>query len=137
MLRKDYIVRQFEEFGKVLAAILGYKNASDWEKFEKEIADAAGKYTGLNILEIEMLDEPGFIKNVVGNEELNQEQKTILARLLFEKMLYFIELKEFDKSHQLKHKCLTLYKHLKDNATENEYNLDVHYKIEFLNKMED
>lgn len=137
MLRKDYIQRQFEEFGKVLAQILGFKRNKDWERFESDVNAAAIKFTALEINAIENADDQGFRKMVLDNESLSQEQKTILATLLFEKMNFYIE--QGDQRHYplLKKRCQELYSHIKENFTENEFNLDVHYKLEFLSRMED
>jgi hypothetical protein len=137
MLRKDYILRQLEEFGKVLSLIMGYKKNSDWDKFEKEVADAALKFTSLEISQVENLVESEFESGVLMSEKLSQEQKTILASLLFEKMNYYISIEDQERYRRLKKRCFDLYSYLRDNSTENEYNLDVHYKLEFLGKMED
>jgi len=136
MLRKDYLLRQFEEFGKVLALILGYKNNSDWEKFEKEMADAALKFTSLELSHTEHLTDQEFDAQVIGSEQLTQEQKTILATLLFEKMNYYVIANDQANYLKLKKRCIGLYQHIRDNFTEHEFNLDVHYKLEFLSKME-
>ncbi|MES2681740.1 MAG: hypothetical protein V4635_17730 [Bacteroidota bacterium] len=137
MLRKDFILRQFEEFGKVLALILGFKNNKDWEKFEKEVADAAKKFTSLDISHVENLSDAAFESDVIDSETLNQEQKTILASLLFEKMNYYITIGNQEMYRRLKTRCFDLYSYVRENSTENEFNLDVHYKLEFLGKMED
>ncbi len=137
MLRKDYILRQFEEFGKVLSLILGFKKNKDWDQFEKEVAEAALKFTSLEISHVENLAEAAFESEVIKSEKLTQEQKTILASLLFEKMNYYISIENQEQYRRLKKRCFDLYSYLKDNSTENEYNLDVHYKLEFLGKMED
>lgn len=134
-LRKDYIQRQFEEFGKVLAVILGYKRESDWDKFEKEISDATKKYTALEITQIEKLDMLDFEKVALFSAGITQEQKKILATLLFEKMNFYLETGDEEKFVALKNKCVALYNHLKENFTENEFDLDVYYKLDFLNKI--
>jgi hypothetical protein len=136
MLRKDYIQRQFEEFGKVMAVILGLKREKDWDKFEKEIAAAAQKFTPLEISNVEAMDHTRFEQEVLNREGLSLEQKKILASLLFEKMSYYLELNEKTRATPLKEKCLLLYRHIRDNFTENEFDLNTHYRLEFLNKLE-
>jgi hypothetical protein len=136
MLRKDYIQRQFEEFGKVMAVILGLKREKDWDKFEKEIAAAAQKFTPLEISNVEAMDHTRFEQEVLNREGLSLEQKKILASLLFEKMSWYLELNEKTRYAPLKEKCLLLYRHIRDNFTENEFDLNTHYRLEFLNKLE-
>lgn len=134
-LRKDYIQRQFEEFGKVLAVILVYKRESDWDKFEKEINEATKKFTALEIGYVETLSNEAFEKEVLLSPTLMQDQKKILATLLFEKMSFYMEKSDEKNYLALKNKCLELYTHLKENFTENEFDLDVHYKLDFLNRI--
>ena len=55
MLKKDLILRQLEEFGKVMAVILSFKKVKDWDNFEKEIREAALKFTTFEIDNVESL----------------------------------------------------------------------------------
>ncbi len=132
MLRKDYIMRQFEEFGKVMAVIFGLKKQNDWEKFEKEIAEASKKFTDIEICHAETLLLPDFEKEVLTSPALLPAQQKMLADLLFEKMNYYFEKGETGKAKDLKNKCLLLYQKFLDDLTQNEFNLDVHYKLEYL-----
>jgi hypothetical protein len=133
-LRKDYIQRQFEEFGKVLAQLLSYKHQSDWDKFEKEISEAMQKFTALDISAIEKLSADDFETEILLSDTLQFDQKKIVGTLLFEKMLYYIELADYEKQQALRTKCLALYNYLQQNFTENQFDLDVYYKLSFLNK---
>ncbi len=135
MQKKDYIVRQFEEFGKVMAAILGFKKENDWEKFEKEIAEAAQKFTLLEVSYVETLDAEGFEREVLRHPQLTLEQKKILADLLFEKLNFYLEKDDKERYLKLKDQCLLIYTHIHENFTENEFDLNVHYRLNFLNKI--
>ncbi len=135
MLKKDYIQRQFEEFGRVLAMMLTLKKNSDWEKLKEEIKAATETFSSLNIDVIEKLGLEEFQNSILYQNKLTQEQQKILARLLFEKMELYLAQNNKSKADDLKEKCLTLYQYLLDNFTTNEYDLDVHYKLEILKKM--
>jgi len=119
-----------------MAVILGLKREKDWEKFEKEIAAAAQKFTPLEISQVEAMDRATFEQQVLQRSDLSLEQKKILASLLFEKMSWHLELNEKERYAPLKEKCLLLYSHLRDNFTENEFDLNTHYRLEFLSKLE-
>lgn len=134
MLRKDLIMRQFEEFGKVLSQILGFKREKDWEKFEKEVQKAFNQFTSLELEYIELLNEADFETEVIKHPTLSFEQKKIMAALLFEKMNYYIE-QNRDEYQVLKSKCIKLYSHIRDNFTQNQFDMDVHYKLEFLKNL--
>jgi hypothetical protein len=134
MLRKDLIMRQFEEFGKVLSQILSFKREKDWEEFEKEVQKAFNQFTSLELEHIELLNESDFETEVIKHPTLSFEQKKIMAALLFEKMNYYLE-QNRDEYPMLKSKCIKLYSHIRDNFTENQFDMDVHYKLEFLKNL--
>lgn len=127
-------MRQFEEFGKVLSQILGFKREKDWEKFEKEVQKAFNQFTSLELEYIELLNEADFETEVIKHPTLSFEQKKIMAALLFEKMNYYIE-QNRDEYQVLKSKCIKLYSHIRDNFTQNQFDMDVHYKLEFLKNL--
>jgi hypothetical protein len=134
MLRKDLIVRQLEEFGKVMAVILGFKKQNDWDKFEKEIEAATEKFTNLEIKTIESLTITDFEKEVLNHPTLLLDQKKILADLLFEKLNFYAQNNNEEKYQSLKTKCLALYEHIQNNHTENEFDMNVYYKLAILKK---
>lgn len=134
MHKKDYIQRQFEEFGKVLASLLTFKKNNDWEAFEKEAQEAAKKFTALDLEKTENLDEEEFRALLTRTPALLYDQRKILANLLFEKMNSYHERNQFKKYEAVKVKCLALYQNLKNDLTQNEYDLEVHYRLELLRK---
>ncbi len=134
MLKKDYLGRQFEEFGKVMAVILGFKKLQDWDNFEKEISDASAKFTSLEIDHIERLDATAFENEVLNRRTLTQDQKKILADLLFEKLNFYAAKNDELNYGKLKEKCLSIYTFLQNDLTENEFDMNVHYKLEMLKK---
>ncbi len=134
MLRKDFIIRQIEEFGKVLALIIGYKKQNEWTKFEEEIKNAIQKFTSLEMNEIENLNIDFFVSEIVNREGLSLDQKKIIANLMYEKLYFYLFKNENENYSQLKAKCLLLYLHLNENCTTNEFDLDIHYKLSMLQK---
>jgi hypothetical protein len=135
MLRKDLLVRQFEEFGKVMAVILGFKKQNDLEKFEKEIADATKKFTPFELTAVEFISPDSFEKEILEYPGMKPEQFRMLADLLFEKIKYYLEQEKEEVVPGLKTKCILLYKKYTENFTHNEFNMDVHYKMDFLQRL--
>jgi hypothetical protein len=135
MLRKDYILKQFEEFGKVMALILSFKRSNDWEKFEEEIQAALQRFTSLEPAFVESLKEEEFEEKILKNPALSFEQQKILADLLFEKLNYYMEKNDREKYIDLKNKCSKLYQFIVENLTQNEFDLNAYYKLELLKKM--
>jgi hypothetical protein len=136
MLRKDYIVRQFEELGKVLAVLAGLKLNKDWHKFEEEISKAVMRYTTVELKIVEESQVQEFEKDIVQSNALNIEQKKMLARLLFEKLSVLLENdSRSDKTEQLKIKCERLYTFISQQLTQSEFDLDAYYKLQFLRQI--
>lgn len=136
MLKKDFLVRQLEEFGKVLAVIMGLKKQNDWDKVLKEIYDASQKFTSLEISHVENLDAAGFEKEILNHPTLSPDQQKILAGLLYEKLHYYLVKEDNERALKLKEQCISLYKHIQNNFTQNEFNMDVYYKLIFLSKVQ-
>jgi hypothetical protein len=135
MLRRDYLVKQAEEFGKVLAVILGLKRDGLFPDMLEEIYKASQKYTSLEILYIEKLENATLIKDLTEDKKLNDEQMKLLGDLLFEKAEYYIHTEGAGvSSDNCYRKAYIIYLFVKDHATIN-YSLDMHYKLELLAKM--
>ncbi|MDX2174830.1 MAG: hypothetical protein SFY56_17130 [Bacteroidota bacterium] len=135
MLKKDFIVRQLEEFGKVMAVIFGLKKDKDWHTYQNEINNAALKFTSFGLDYVESLNQTDFEKEILNHSTLTPEQHHILADLLFEKLNYYLSIEDAIKSEDLKQKCKKLYLLLQNNQTQNEFNLDIHYKLTFLSNL--
>ena len=135
MLRKDYFVRQLEEFGKVLGVLLFLKKQNDWDKFTEELAKATPKFTSFELEFVEKLNDSEFLSEIIENEKVNLEQKTILANILFEKMDFYAHTVQTDKENETARKCLALYEFLHNNQSQNEFNLQTHYRLQFLKSM--
>lgn len=134
MLKKDFLVRQLEEFGKVMAVILGFKKSQDWDNFEKEMQAATLKFTTLELADVEKLNEAEFDGRILNHPTLTQDQLKILADLLFERMNFYSVKSDEDNYQKLKAKCTSLYSHIQNNFSENEFDMNVYYKLEMLKK---
>jgi hypothetical protein len=132
MIRKDYLVRQLEEFGKVIARLRSLIAGQDRRKFEEELEEAFRTFTTLQVEKIEKLDIAGIKEQVINHESLSQDQKKMVADLLFEKLILLLGENDAENTGRLRENCLLLYRHLLDNYTQNEYNLDTHFKVRFL-----
>ncbi len=132
MYKKDYIQRQFEEFGKVLASLLLLKRQKNWQEYENLMYQAFQNYSGSDGDVLEELNTDAFQREVLENDSLNFEQKKFMAHLLFEKMNMYLEKGDETNYQDLKEKCLLLYRWLQNDQTENEFDLDIHYKLKLL-----
>ena len=135
MLKRDYLVKQFEEFGKVMAILLGLKKDEKFTELSNLINESLKKYTALEIEYVESLENENFISILTQEKKLNDEQLKILADLLFEKgSHYFATNSTETQFNNCYKKSFLIYSFLKNHATLN-YSLDMHYKLEILGKM--
>lgn len=135
MLRRDYLVKQFEEFGKVMGVLFGLKKEGLHSELSDLINESVKKYTAIEIDYVESIADEELIEILTEDKKLNDEKLKMLADLLFEKGNYYaVNATTEVQSVNCYKKTLLLYQFLKFNATMN-YSLDMHYKLEILEKM--
>lgn len=136
MLKRDYLVKQFEEFGKVMAILLGLKKDRLFPELSDAIDESLKKYTTLEIKYVESISNESLIETLTQEKKLNDEQLKMLADLVYEKGEYYSSINSTEEaSTNCYKKAYFIYLFLKENATLN-YSLDMHYKLEILKKME-
>ena len=134
MHKRDYLVKQFEEFGKVMAVLLGLKKDGNFPEFLNLINESVKKYTHTEIEFVELLKDVELIESLTTDKKLNDEQLKILADLLYEKAEYYLNQSQESEAVNCYKKAYSIYLFLKEHATLT-YSLDMHYKIEVLSKM--
>ena len=137
MLKKDYIQRQFEEFGKVMAVILGFKKNKDWELLEMEIDKAVQTFTSMELKALIKTDEASFEKMINENTSLKTEQVKILADLLYERTFVSVNNEDESEMMSLLKKAQFLYTLFSNTLTANDYNVEVRYRMELIRKIID
>lgn len=136
MHKRDYLVKQFEEFAKVLGVLLGLKRGEDFHGINELINSTALKYTQTEILYAEGLANEIFMNTLIHEKKLTDEQLKMLGDLLYEKGDYYLKI-NMDKEQEASncfHKANIIYQFILQHATLN-YSLDTHYKLEVLSKM--
>jgi hypothetical protein len=135
MLKRDYLIKQFEEFGKVLGVILGLKKEGNLSQLNEMIREAAQKYAATEIDHVEMIPDDLLMGSLIDEKKLTDEQLKMLGDLLFEKAEYYLASgAPEEQSLNCYKKSRLIYSFLKDHATLN-FSLDMHYKLELLAKM--
>jgi predicted ATP-grasp superfamily ATP-dependent carboligase len=138
MHKRDYLVKQFEEFGKVMAILLGLKREGNSSELNDLISESVKKYTSTEIDFVESMINENLIDILTTEKKLNDEQLKILADLLYEKADYYSETQQNQGLNSDAINCYKksylIYLFLKEHATLT-YSLDMHYKLEILSKM--
>ncbi len=131
MHKRDLLLRQFEEFGKFLAVIIGYKNQENYNEVSKYINEGVLKYCDISIEEIEQLEKENLIIFLIQEKKLTDEQLKMLADLLYENGINYLN--TFSNQEATTQSCFIkaqlLYNFVNQNATL-PYSLDTHYKLE-------
>ncbi len=136
MFRRDYLVKQLEEFGKVMAVLLGLKRDGSLPELDALINATSQKYTSVEINSTELISDNDLLHTLCDDKKLNDEQLKILADLLFEKAEYYLLNHSPDEqSRNCYKKALVIYSFLQEHATLN-FSLDMHYKLGLLVKMD-
>lgn len=136
MLKRDYLIKQFEEFGKVLGQILGLKKEGNLSQLNDMIREASQKYAASEIDYVETIPDEVLLKTLLDEKKLTDEQLKMLGDLLFEKAEYYLRLNSPEgQSLNCYKKAYLVYSFLKEHATLN-FSLDMHYKLELLAKMD-
>ena len=72
MHKRDLLLRQFEEFGKFLAAIAGFKLQKDYVEVSKLINEGALKYSCISLVVIEQLETKNLIITLSQEKKINR-----------------------------------------------------------------
>ena len=135
MFRKDYIVRQFEEFGKFLAIVFGLKTDAKFTELEELINASALKFTNIEIKIAEQLPNKDLVQLLIENYELKEANLKMLADLLYEKGIGYSKLFKEDEAENAFTKALIIFEYIQQNSMEIDFSLDMHFKINSLKQM--
>ncbi len=135
MLRKDYIVRQFEEFGKFLAIVMGLKTDSKFIELEELINTSALKFTNIEIKIAEGLPDKDLIQLLTENYELKEANLKMLGDLLYEKGIGYSKLFKEGEAENAFKKALIIFEFIKENSLEIDFSLDMHFKMNSLKQL--
>lgn len=129
MLRKDYIMRMYEEFGKFLGTLFGLRKMGNWPELEELIKTSAQKYSLVELEFAESLETKGLPEYLMKNHSLNSENLKMLGDLLYEKGLMYLATDRAEAAKNAFQKVFVLYTYVQQNALESDFSLDMHNKL--------
>lgn len=135
MFRKDYIVRQAEEFGKFLAILMSLRKAGNLEEFNKLMTESAKKFTFLEVEAAENLKNENLLETLIAEHRLKEQNLKMLADLLYEKGMVYTASFNAEAATNAFEKTLLIYSYISENALESDFSLDMHFKIASLKQL--
>ena len=135
MFKKDYIMRQYEEFGKFLAIALGFKANQQFTELEELLNTSAFKYTNIEIEIAEKLPNKDLIQLLTENYELKEANLKMVGDLLYEKGIGYSQHRKENEAKNAFQKALIIFEHIKENSLESDFSLDMHFKMNSLKQM--
>ncbi len=135
MFKKDYIMRQYEEFGKFLAIVLGFKANQQFTELEELLNTSAFKYSNIEIEIAEKLPNKDLIQLLTENYELKEANLKMLGDLLYEKGIGYSQQLKANEAKNAFQKALIIFEHIKENSLESDFSLDMHFKMNSLKQM--
>jgi hypothetical protein len=112
MIRKDYILRYFDELAKVLALVLKLKKDLKSVEAEAELNDFSTDFLGVNLEELLSTDNYNIIENLI-----SQKKFTITHFKLLEDLFYHKHLIN-PSDDKLKKLTLEVLKYVSENDTD-------------------
>lgn len=135
MLRKDYIIRLTEEFGKFIGAIISLKKQNKWDELEQLINNSAKKYTNLEIAYVEQLPDENLPASLLKELNLNLENLKMLADLLYEKGISYSKKNKESSALNAYKKSFIIFRYINLKSLDSDYSLDMHYKMKILEEL--
>ena len=128
-------MRQYEEFGKFLAIVLGFKANQQFAELEELINTSAFKYTNIEIEIAERLPDKDLIQLLTENYELKEANLKMLGDLLYEKGIGYSKLFKEKEAENAFKKALIIFEYIRENSLESDFSLDMHFKINSMKQM--
>lgn len=122
MERKDYLMRYIEQLGKVLAALLGFRQNMDCKGGLQVIDEALKDLTSMDSQEINAIPEDQFINELTVRRKLHMEQVKFIAEMLFQEAEFYGMADMQDDAMQRYRKAYLLYRYI--DETEKTYSVE-------------
>ena len=133
MIRRDYIMRMIDEFGKFLTAIVGLKREG---KFEDALDKVDGLYQGMLDLDpkvLKSLDKDEVLDYLQKEKEYTNQYLKLIAELLFEEGQIYHEIGDPISAQNVLEKAKVLINYLMDSDTT--FSFDWYEKIAVVDKI--
>jgi len=133
MSSEDYLTRQFQQLGKVLAALMGLREKKKYNEAIQGIDQVLDTWFHIHEEQIDNLSDEDFLELVFSNKSHCLEKEQSIAELIYQKTLIFKETGRQAESQAHAKKALLLFKAIdSQNST---FSIEIQQKIACLDQV--
>lgn len=133
MSAEDYLTRYFQQLGKVLAAIMGFRENSKYQQAIDEINQVLDTWFDLPENKISQLNAVAFFDEVMKLHHSEFEKIRSIAELLYQKSITNLEMKNKGEAILNAQKALLLFREF--DRTSGAYSIEIQQRIAELDQM--
>lgn len=115
MEQRDYLMKQFEQLGIVLAALLGFKTSGEFKRALEEINDAYDRIPGFEHTLLEKNDPQEFLTGILKSDQISFEKLNLIGNFVYEEGEFLNLSGSHDIALDRYHKALVIFNHLDSN----------------------
>lgn len=90
MEQRDYLMKQFEQLGIVLAALLGFKTSGEYKKALEMITEAYAGIPGFDPSLLEIADPRDFLTKILNDDQISFEKINLIGNFVYEEGEFLI-----------------------------------------------
>jgi len=110
MSSEDYLTRYFQQLGKVLAAIMGFRENKKYQQVIDEINQVLDTWFNLPEDQLKQLNAVAYLNEVMRMTNSDMEKIRSIAELLYQKSITFLEMKNYEAALWNAQRALLLFR---------------------------
>jgi len=135
MIRKDYLLRYFEELGQVLAKLMGFKEKGDFKGGLELLNETFSNMLHISSGDLNRISSDKLVSYLSDDLQFTLTQISLVAELLFEEAELYNQQTQQEDANTRYRKVLILYKYL--SQEEKSYSMERVERMEMINTILD
>ena len=133
MIRKDYLLRYFEELGQVLAKLMGFKEKGDFKGGMELLNETFNSMLHISSEDLNKISSDKLVSYLADDLQFTLTQISLVAELLFEEAELYNQQTQNEHANTRYRKVLVLYKYL--SQEEKSYSMERAQRTEMINHL--
>jgi hypothetical protein len=135
MIRKDYLLRYFEELGQVLAKLMGFKEKGDFMGGLELLNETFSSMLHINSGDLNRISSDKLVSYLTDDLQFTLTQVSLVAELLFQEAELYNQLAKQEDANSRYRKVLILYNYI--NREEKAYSIEREQRSEMIRQLLD